>query len=93
MYVVRADVLKELDFESKGFGIESEIVSHIVSQGYKVHEIPIEYRKRVDEKGKKLKIFHGTRILLDMIRMAWRYNPTFFIFTLGSLALVAGLPL
>jgi glycosyltransferase involved in cell wall biosynthesis len=93
MYVVRADVLRELGFESRGFGIESEIVAHVVSQGYKVHEVPIEYRRRVDEEGKKLRIRHGFRILADMVRMAWRYNPTFFIFTLGSLALVVGLPL
>jgi dolichol-phosphate mannosyltransferase len=93
MYVVRADVLRELGFESRGFGIESEIVAHVVSQGYKVHEVPIEYRRRVDEEGKKLGIRHGFHILADMVRMAWRYNPTFFIFTLGSLALVVGLPL
>jgi dolichol-phosphate mannosyltransferase len=93
MYVVRAEVLKELGFESKGFGIESEIVAHIVSQGYRVQEVPIEYRRRVDEEGKKLRIRHGLQILVDMVKMAWRYNPTFFIFTLGSLALIAGLPL
>ena len=28
-----------------------------------------------------------------MVRLAWRYNPTFFIFFLGSLLLVIGLPL
>jgi len=93
MYAVRADVLRELGFESRGFGIESEIVAHVVSQGYKVHEVPIEYRRRVDEEGKKLGIRHGLHILADMVRMAWRYNPTFFIFFLGSLALVVGLPL
>jgi glycosyltransferase involved in cell wall biosynthesis len=93
MYVIRAEVLKELGFESKGFDIESEIVAHIVSQGYRVHEVPIEYRRRVDEEGKKLRILHGLQILVDMVKMACRYNPTFLIFTLGSLALIAGLPL
>jgi dolichol-phosphate mannosyltransferase len=93
MYAIRSDVLKELDFESRGFGIESEIVAHAVSQGYRVAEIPIEYRKRLDVKSKKLRVRHGIQILIDMVRLAWRYNPTFFIFFLGSLLLVIGLPL
>ena len=93
MYVVRTDILKELGFESRGFGIESEIVSHVVSQGYRVSEVPIEYRKRLDTSAKKLRIIHGIHIFLEIVRMAWRYNPTFFIFLLGSLMLVIGLPL
>lgn len=93
MYIVKADLLKELDFYSKGFSIECEIVSHSVSQGYSVYEIPIEYRRRVDESEKKLKMSHGLKILVDIVKMAWRYNPTFFIFFLSSLTLVAGLPL
>jgi len=93
MYVVRSDVLKEISFESRGFSIESEIVSHAVSQGYRVSEVPIEYRRRLDVSAKKLKIFHGVHIFLEIVRMAWRYNPTFFIFILGSLMIIVGLPL
>jgi hypothetical protein len=33
MYVVRAEVSKELGFESKGFGIESEIVAILFPRG------------------------------------------------------------
>jgi len=89
MYVVRAEVLRELFFESSHFGIESEIVSHVVSTGGRVSEIPIEYRKRLGQK-KKLKIVHGVMIFLDMIKLAWKYNPTFFIFFIGSLMLIPG---
>ncbi|MEZ0290290.1 MAG: glycosyltransferase family 2 protein [Sulfolobales archaeon] len=91
MYVVRFDILRELLFESRDFGIESEIVAHIVSTGGSVSEVPIEYRRRSDPKSKKLKIIGGVKILADMIRLAWSYNPTFLIFAGGSLLLVPGL--
>ena len=89
MYIVRTEVLKELMFETRGFGIESEIVAHVVSTSGKVNEVPIEYRKRLGKK--KLSVKHGLQILREIIRLTWRYNPTFFIFTLGALLLIPGL--
>ena len=89
MYVVRRPALFDFLFESKGFSIESEIAAHVVSTTGRVKEIPITYRRRVGRK--KLRIVDGLRIGYDMIRLAWRYHPVFFVTFLGSLLLIPGL--
>ncbi|ABM80617.1 glycosyltransferase family 2 protein [Hyperthermus butylicus] len=92
LYLVRTDVLHEVDFEFHGFSVESEIAAHMASQGYRVCEVPILYRRRLDPR-KKLGILHGPQIARDMIRLAWRYNPAFLIFILGALLLAPGIAL
>lgn len=89
MYAVKKSVLSEVDFEFKGFSVEAEILSHALSTGYNVAEVPIKYRRRVGEK--KLKIRNGFSILASMIMLTWRYNPTFTLFLLGTLFLLPGL--
>jgi len=91
MYIVRKDRLSDALFETKGFGIETEIAAHIASTTLKITEIPIEYRKRIGRK--KLGIKHGFLIAKDMIRLSWRYNPVFVIFATGALLLIPGLVL
>lgn len=93
MYLVKTERLREVDFEMNGFSVESEIVAHFANLGYKICEEPIEYRPRIDPKGKKLRVFHGLKIAVDMVRLTWRYNPTFFILGLGALLLIPGLVL
>ncbi|WP_448578859.1 glycosyltransferase family 2 protein [Thermosphaera sp.] len=89
MYAVRSRVLGEVGFECKGFSVESEIVAHAASTGFKLCEIPISYRKRVGRK--KLGVIHGFHIARDMLRLTWRYNPAFLIFATGGLMLIPGL--
>lgn len=92
MYAARLSDLRKVDFEMPGFSVESEIVAHFANLG-RVCEVPIEYRPRLDPNAKKLKVPHGFRIALDMLRLTWRYNPAFAIFALGALLLVPGLAL
>lgn len=65
--VIRWDLLRHWRPKSKCFDIESELNCHIEKSGYRVIEIPIEYRRRLGEK--KLKLKHGftilRRILID----------------------------
>ncbi len=91
MYIVRTDKLREVLFEMPHFSVESEIAAHIASTSGRIVEVPIEYRRRIGEK--KLRIRHGIAIARDMVRLAWRYNPAFIIFALGSLLLIPGLVL
>lgn len=89
MYLLRSEVLRELSYEMSGFSIESEIVAHVASTSGDVSELPIEYRKRIGKK--KLGVFHGLSIYKSIVSLAWRYNPTFFIFIAGASLLVPGL--
>mgnify|MGYP001772706528 CR=1 FL=1 len=91
MYLVRTDLLREVEFEMKGFSIEVEIAAQIASTARRIGEVPIEYRRRVGKP--KLGKRHGFTIMFDSIRLALRYNPVFLIFAPASLILVPSLVL
>jgi glycosyltransferase involved in cell wall biosynthesis len=59
--VVRADILRNWAPKSQGFDIEAEINFFVEREGYRIVEIPIDYRYRLGEK--KLKLQHGIGIL------------------------------
>ncbi|MEM0106375.1 MAG: glycosyltransferase family 2 protein [Zestosphaera sp.] len=91
MYLVKTDVLKEIFYEMRGFSVEAEIFSHVASTSGKIIEVPIKYRVR---KGtKKLGIVHGFKITWDVVRLTWRYNPSYLLFLFGSMLLIPGLTL
>ncbi|MEM0040598.1 MULTISPECIES: glycosyltransferase family 2 protein [Thermoprotei] len=92
MYAAEAGELRRVEYEMEGFSVESEIVAHFASTGRVCEEL-IEYRPRLDPKSKKLRVPHGFKIAVDIVRLTWRYSPTFFIFTLGALLLIPGLAL
>ena len=86
MYLVKTDVIKDLDVKSKGFEIEAEIAAASSQEG-EIMEIPIEYRKRIGRQ--KLSTWrHGIEILLSIIYLSWWYNPIFLLFITGSLILI-----
>ncbi len=91
MYIVKTRILRDLEWGSKDFGIESEIAAHVASISGRITDIPVKYRRRIGRK--KLKVVHGLWIARDMIKLAWRYNPTFLIFMLGALLTIPGLTL
>jgi len=63
--VVRAEIIKNWRPLSKGFDIEVEINLTVRRAGYKIVEIPINYRPRIGEK--KLKLRHGFEILKRIV--------------------------
>ena len=91
MYVLKSSVLREIFYEARNFSIEIEVFSHVVNTTGKVSEVPIEYRKRRGVK--KLGVSHGFKIAWDLIRLTWRYNPSYLIFLLGSALLIPGFAL
>ena len=63
--VLRAEILRNWKVKSKGFDVEVELNNHVVKQGFRIAEIPIEYRERLGEK--KLGVRHGAEILKRII--------------------------
>jgi glycosyltransferase involved in cell wall biosynthesis len=59
--VVRSEILDGWKPKSKGFDVEAEMNSLVERRGYKIVEIPIDYRSRLGEK--KLKLRHGLGIM------------------------------
>ncbi len=52
--VFRADVIKGIPLNAKGFEFEPEITSKILKRGYRIYEVPISYNGREFDEGKKL---------------------------------------
>jgi len=59
--VVRSEAIDGWKPKSKGFDVEVEMNSLVERRGYRIVEIPIDYRNRIGEK--KLKLRHGLGIL------------------------------
>jgi len=56
---IPADIFRDLDLKSKGFGLEAEITAKIFRKKYTVVEIPVSYVKRSSVEGKKLRLKDG----------------------------------
>jgi dolichol-phosphate mannosyltransferase len=59
--VVRSEALLGWKPKSKGFDVEAEMNAVVERKGYRIIEIPIDYRDRMGEK--KLKLRHGLGIM------------------------------
>ena len=59
--IVRSDILDGWKPKSKGFDVEAEMNAIVGRSGYKIVEIPIDYRVRLGVK--KLKLRHGLMIM------------------------------
>jgi glycosyltransferase involved in cell wall biosynthesis len=45
---------RELDIRADGFGMEAELTAKLLARGHRPYEVPISYRARTREQGKKL---------------------------------------
>jgi glycosyltransferase involved in cell wall biosynthesis len=70
--VMRAEVVRGLNLESNGFGIEPEITAKIFKRGYRVYEIPITYDGRGYEQGKKITWRDGIVALWVLLKYRFR---------------------
>lgn len=66
--VMATDLLRSLELRENGFGIEPEITARLLRTGTRVYEVPITYRARTREEGKKLTALDGARVLRTLLR-------------------------
>ncbi len=66
--MIRTDVFKELSLQSPGFAIEPEITARLVQHGERIFEVPVHYRARSNEEGKKLTARDGFRVIATLVR-------------------------
>jgi glycosyltransferase involved in cell wall biosynthesis len=52
--MVRVTVLSSLDLEANGFDIEAEVTAKLLRAGYRPFEVPIGYKARSRQQGKKI---------------------------------------
>jgi glycosyltransferase involved in cell wall biosynthesis len=59
---------RELDVRSAGFGMEAEVTGKLLRRGVRPYEVPISYRARSREEGKKLTWRDGVEALWILAR-------------------------
>jgi len=70
--VMRTEVVRGMNLESNGFGIEPEMTAKIFKRGYRVYEIPITYDGRGYEQGKKITWRDGIVALWVLLKYRFR---------------------
>ena len=66
--VVRTDVFRSLALRERGFAIEAEITARLLQQGERIFEVPVSYKARATEEGKKLTALDGLRVVRTLLR-------------------------
>ena len=66
--VFRKEVVKNINLRSKRFDFEPEITAKILKRGYKIHEIPIEFKARNFAQGKKITWKDGIKAVYYLIK-------------------------
>ena len=65
---MRTEIFRSLSLRERGFAIEAEITARLLRGGVRIYEVPIVYRARSREEGKKLTALDGLRVLLTLVR-------------------------
>ena len=66
--VMSTELFRSLRLRERGFAIEPEIAARILRSGVRIHEVPISYRARSRDEGKKLTSLDGLRVLRTLLR-------------------------
>ena len=63
-----AQLYRYLDIRETGFGMEAEVTGKLLRRGVRPYEIPINYKVRTREAGKKLTWRDGVQALWILLR-------------------------
>jgi glycosyltransferase involved in cell wall biosynthesis len=66
--MVRTDILRSLDIKANRFDIEPEVTSKLLKKGCRIQEVPISYRGRGYDEGKKIGWRDGVETLWTLLR-------------------------
>lgn len=66
--VMPTETFRSLDLREDGFGIDGEIPARLLKQKMTIYEVPVTYRARSREEGKKLTARAGGRVLATLLR-------------------------
>ncbi len=71
---IRTDLFRSLPLRESGFAIEAEITARLLRNGTRIFEVPVTYRARGREEGKKLTAADGVRVLRTLTRCRFDSN-------------------
>jgi glycosyltransferase involved in cell wall biosynthesis len=67
--MVRTGILRELDIKADGFEFEPEVTVKLLKKRIKIHEIPVSYRGRGYDEGKKITWKDGVKTLIVLMKL------------------------
>jgi dolichol-phosphate hexosyltransferase len=65
---IRTDVFRALPLRASGFDIEPEIAARLIQAGQRIYQVPVHYRARATDEGKKLTSLDGLRVIAMLLR-------------------------
>ena len=65
---IRTDVFRSLPLRGNGFDIEPEIAARLLQHGERIYEVPVHYKARGSDEGKKLTAADGLRVVATLVR-------------------------
>ena len=65
---IRTELFRSLALRENGFAVEAEITARLLRRGVRIYEVPITYRARSREEGKKLTAIDGLRVVRALLR-------------------------
>jgi glycosyltransferase involved in cell wall biosynthesis len=66
--VLPTSLFRALTLRERGFAFEAEITARLAGSGVRIYEVPVTYRARSREDGKKLTAADGLRVLGTLLR-------------------------
>ncbi|MDD5194104.1 MAG: glycosyltransferase family 2 protein [Candidatus Omnitrophica bacterium] len=72
--IIRTDIFKSLQLESRHFEIEPEITAKLLKKGHTIIEIPISYKGRSYHEGKKISWVDGLITLWVLLKSKFSVN-------------------
>ena len=73
--LIPTELYRDLRVKSAGFGMEAEITGKLLRRGVRPYEVPISYKARTREQGKKLTMWDGVEALGILVRERLRPVP------------------
>jgi len=65
--MARTDILKSLPIRCDRFGMEPELTAKFAKKGFRIYEVPVSYRGRSYEEGKKITWRDGVKAIFVML--------------------------
>jgi hypothetical protein len=90
--VLSGDMARELPLLAPGFEVETELTLETLERGFRVQEVPVQYRRRPQGSVSKLSSFKdGYRILMTIMTLLRDYRPMTFFTVVAVLIALVGL--
>jgi glycosyltransferase involved in cell wall biosynthesis len=69
---IRTDIFRGLPLRARGFDIEPEIAARLLARRERIYEVPVRYKARPSDEGKKLTSVDGLRVVWTLLRCRLR---------------------